>query len=176
MAQQAAPAERFDIVVAGAGHNSLVCAAYLAKAVFTRSRAGGASDDWRRLQDRRGMPRGFKEDLCSSCTRVFSHPLLRDNELNLRDYGLEYIDPDPILYTQFADGSPSRFGRDMDRTVRVRQDLEEGCGDLPAIVPEFKAYSKLRRPIVPALLVLTRLGRQVFHIAASGNVDSNVRL
>jgi hypothetical protein len=32
MAQQPAGGERFDIVVAGAGHNSLVCSAYLAKA------------------------------------------------------------------------------------------------------------------------------------------------
>ena len=31
MAQQAAPGDRFDFVFAGAGHNSLICAAYLAK-------------------------------------------------------------------------------------------------------------------------------------------------
>ena len=35
-ARTATPAERFDVVVAGAGHNSLLCAAYLAKAGFTK--------------------------------------------------------------------------------------------------------------------------------------------
>jgi ribulose 1,5-bisphosphate synthetase/thiazole synthase len=30
----ATPAARFDVVVAGAGHNSLLCAAYLAKAGY----------------------------------------------------------------------------------------------------------------------------------------------
>src|ERR1700687_5710061 len=34
VAQRAATSERFDIVVAGAGHNSLITAAYLAKAGF----------------------------------------------------------------------------------------------------------------------------------------------
>ena len=34
MAQQAAPGDRFDFVFAGAGHNSLICAAYLAKAGY----------------------------------------------------------------------------------------------------------------------------------------------
>ncbi len=34
MARQTAATDRFDIVVAGAGHNSLVTAAYLSKAGF----------------------------------------------------------------------------------------------------------------------------------------------
>jgi len=33
-ARAAMPSERFDMVVAGAGHNSLLCAAYLAKAGY----------------------------------------------------------------------------------------------------------------------------------------------
>jgi hypothetical protein len=35
VAQRAATSDRFDIVVAGAGHNSLITAAYLAKAGFS---------------------------------------------------------------------------------------------------------------------------------------------
>ena len=35
-ARAAKPAERFDVVVAGAGHNSLLCAAYVAKAGWWR--------------------------------------------------------------------------------------------------------------------------------------------
>jgi ribulose 1,5-bisphosphate synthetase/thiazole synthase len=33
-ARTAMPSESFDVVVAGAGHNSLLCAAYLAKAGY----------------------------------------------------------------------------------------------------------------------------------------------
>ncbi len=48
--QQTAKADRFDIVVAGAGHNSLVAAAYLAKAGYRclvlegRPMIGGGAD------------------------------------------------------------------------------------------------------------------------------------
>lgn len=58
----AAPAERFDYVIAGAGHNSLVCAAYLDKArnrkSSTRPRRATV-DRWRR-KDRRSPPPGLQ--------------------------------------------------------------------------------------------------------------------
>src|SRR5579859_7460406 len=94
-----APGERFDIVVAGAGHNSLVCAAYLAKAgnkvlvLEGRPTIGGGCKTAEVC-----LP-GFKEDLCSSVHGgLQANPLLRNNELGLRDYGLEYIDPDPVMH------------------------------------------------------------------------------
>src|SRR5580698_6229608 len=65
-AQANAPSERFDFVVAGAGHNSLVCAAYLTKAGYKvlvlegRPTIGGGCKTAEVC-----MP-GFKEDLCSS--------------------------------------------------------------------------------------------------------------
>src|ERR1700737_2620660 len=122
VAQEAAKTEapktdRFDIVVAGAGHNSLICAAYLAKAGYKvlvlegRPTIGGGTKTAEVC-----LP-GFKEDLCSSVhAGISANPLIRNNELNLRDYGLEYIDPDPIMYTQFSDGSSLALWRDLDRT------------------------------------------------------------
>src|SRR5580658_5330234 len=91
MAQQAAaPGDRFDFVFAGAGHNSLICAAYLAKGGYKvlvlegRPTIGGGCKTAEVC-----MP-GFKEDLCSSVHSGFqSNPALK--ELNLIDYGLEYI-------------------------------------------------------------------------------------
>ena len=116
--QPAAPAtDRFDIVVAGAGHNSLVAAAYLCKAGYRclvlegRPEIGGA------VKTAEVVLPGFKEDLCSTAHNgIQGNPLLRNNELRLGDYGLEYIVPDPVLHIQFADGSSITQWKDLDRT------------------------------------------------------------
>jgi phytoene dehydrogenase-like protein len=42
--------------------------------------------------------------------------MMRNNELRLGDYGLEYIDPDPIFHVPFPDGSYLTQWRDLDRT------------------------------------------------------------
>src|ERR1700704_3946910 len=99
MAQRAAPAERFDIVVAGAGHNSLVCSAYLAKAGYKVLVLEGRPTIGGGCKTAEVCLPGFKEDLCSSVHGgLQANPLLRNNELGLRDYGLEYIDPDPVMH------------------------------------------------------------------------------
>jgi phytoene dehydrogenase-like protein len=59
-------AERFDIVVAGAGHNSLIATAYLAKAGYRclvlegRPTVGGG------VKSAHLTLRGFTHDVCSS--------------------------------------------------------------------------------------------------------------
>ena len=116
-APQTTNADRFDIVVAGAGHNSLAATAYLAKAGYRclvlegRPIVGGGA------KTAELTLRGFKHDTCSS-THIFiqDNPMLRDNELNLGDYGLEYINPDPIHHTAFPDGAYITQWRDLDRT------------------------------------------------------------
>src|SRR5258706_8135448 len=117
MAQQTATVERFDIVVAGAGHNSLVCAAYLAKAghrvlvLEGRPTIGGGCKTAEVC-----LP-GFKEDLCSSVHGgIQANPVLRNNELGLFDYGLEYIDPELVMHIPFADGASISVWRDLERT------------------------------------------------------------
>src|ERR1700758_5838296 len=90
MAQQTAkaPGDRFDIVVAGAGHNSLVCAAYMAKAGYKVLVLEGRPTIGGGCKTQEVCLPGFKEDLCSSVHgAIRSNPLIRDNELNLRDYG-----------------------------------------------------------------------------------------
>ena len=117
LAQQTTQADGFDIVVAGAGHNSLIAAAYLAKAGYRcvvlegRPTVGGG------VKTAELTLRGFKDDTCSTAhTGIQSNPLLRNNELKLWDYGLEYIDPDPIIHIPFPDGSYITQWRDLDRT------------------------------------------------------------
>ena len=106
-----ASTERFDIVVAGAGHNSLIAAAYLAKAGFrclvleARPAIGGGV-----MTEEVTVP-GFKHDTCSTAhSAIQANPLLRNDELKLRDYGLEYIDPDPIMHMPFPTAATSRNG------------------------------------------------------------------
>jgi len=110
-------AERFDIVVAGAGHNSLIAAAYLAKAGYRclvlegRPIVGGG------VKSAQLTLRGFTHDICSSAHNgIHGNPILRDDELKLGEYGLEYIYPDPVYHMPFPDGSYLTQWRDLDRT------------------------------------------------------------
>src|ERR1700704_5691438 len=144
MAQQAAPAERFDIVVAGAGHNSLVCAAYLAKAGYKVLVLEGRPTIGGGVKTAEVCLPGFKEDLCSSVhSGISNNPLMRNNELNLRDYGYgEYIESDPVMHIPFLDGASITVWRDLDRTCETiarfsRKDAET----YRRMVAEFKAYT-----------------------------------
>ncbi len=115
--QTAAPQDRFDIVVAGGGHNSLVTAAYLAKAGYKcvvlegRPKMGGG------VKTAELTLKGFHDDCCSTAHAFLQdNPMMKNNELKLGDYGLEYIDPDPIFHIPFPDGTYLTQWRDLDRT------------------------------------------------------------
>ena len=108
--------ETADVVVAGGGHNSLIAAAYLAKAGYdvvvldARSAPGGgaATEDL--------VTPGFHFDSCSTGhTLIQANPVLRDDELGLvADYGLEYIEPDPVAHVLFPDGEYLTMWHDLD--------------------------------------------------------------
>jgi phytoene dehydrogenase-like protein len=107
-----------DVIVAGGGHNSLVCAAYLAKAglecvvLEARDEAGGGA-----ITEELLLP-GFRFDTCSTGhTLIQANPLIRDDELGLMSrYGLRYIEPDPVAHVVFPDGESFTFWLDLDRT------------------------------------------------------------
>ncbi len=110
-------AESVDVVVAGAGHNSLVAAAYLAKAGFhtlvleARAIIGGNT-----ATEELTLP-GFLHDTCSSAHNLIqASPTLRRDELGLGAYGLEYLHPDPVVHMPFPDGTWLTQWRDLDRT------------------------------------------------------------
>jgi phytoene dehydrogenase-like protein len=108
-----------DIVVAGAGHNSLVAACYLAKAGYrclvldARHIPGGGAATEELL-----LP-GFGIDTCATGhTLIRINPLLTRDELGLvADYGLRYIDPDPVAHVAFPDGEHLTMWLDRDRTA-----------------------------------------------------------
>jgi phytoene dehydrogenase-like protein len=111
-----------DFVVAGAGHNSLITAAYLARAGFevvvldARAIPGGGAASEEMLGP------GYLVDSCSTGhTLIQTNPLLADDELGLRErYGLTYIEPDPFAHVAFPDG----------RQLTMWLDLERSCEEL----------------------------------------------
>ena len=123
MAQTSAPAERagtsdkFDVVVAGAGHNSMVTAAYLAKAGYKIVLLEGRPTVGGGVKSSQLTLRGFIHDTCSTAHNgIQGNPMLRNNEIDLSQYGLEFIHPDPVYHMPFADGTYVTQWRDLDRT------------------------------------------------------------
>lgn len=108
-----------DIVVAGAGHNSLITAAYLAQAgyecaiVDARPIPGGGATTEEMLVD------GMWVDTCSTGhTLIQVNPLIRLDELGLVEkYGLSYVDPDPVEVVAFPDGEAMTMWLDVDKTT-----------------------------------------------------------
>lgn len=113
--------DQFDYVIAGAGHNSLLCAAYLAKAsnrvlvLEGRTMIGGG------VKTAEVLLPGFKQDLCSTVHSGFAaNPAFRNNEINLRDYGYELMDPEIVVHIPFLDGaSLTVFRDDAERTAET---------------------------------------------------------
>jgi phytoene dehydrogenase-like protein len=115
-----------DIVVVGAGHNALTCAAYLARTgldvvvLEARARIGGNT-----MTEELTLP-GWQHDSCSSAHVVIqSNPLLADDELGLiSTYGLRYVVTDPAVVIPVEGGD----------ALVIRPDLE-------ATAEEFARYS-----------------------------------
>lgn len=107
-----------DVVVAGAGHNSLIAAAYLTRAGYrcrvldARTTPGGGVASEELLLE------GFKLDSCSTGhTLIQTNPVLSADELGLiSEHGLSYIEPDPVAHVMFPDGDSLTMWLDVDRT------------------------------------------------------------
>ncbi len=109
----------FDVVIAGAGHNSLTVAAYLGTAGYRclvlegRPMVGGGT-----LTTSLTLP-GLKEDVCSTVhAMIQGNPMFRDHEIDLRPYGLEYLRADPVLFMPFPDGTSISLWLDPERTAQ----------------------------------------------------------
>src|SRR2546429_13631 len=108
-----------DIVVAGAGHNSLLAACYLAKAGYrclvldARHIPGGGA-----ATEELVLP-GFGIDTCATGhTMIRVNPALVADELGLvADYGLRYAEPDPVEHVAFPDGRQLTMWLDRERTI-----------------------------------------------------------
>jgi phytoene dehydrogenase-like protein len=102
-------AQHWDVIVVGAGHNGLTCAAYLARAgkrvlvVEARERIGGACT----LEELWG---GVKMSPCAYLVGLL-HPLVVD-ELKLREHGFAWTPATNGLFVPFEDGSSVQLWED----------------------------------------------------------------
>jgi len=102
-------AETFDVIVVGAGHNGLACAAYLARAgkrvlvVEARDRVGGAATV------REPFP-GYRLSPCAYLCGLL-HPLVIE-ELRLAQHGFAWTPAEAGMFVPFEDGSSIQFWED----------------------------------------------------------------
>lgn len=129
-----------DFVIAGGGHNSLITAAYLARAghevavLDARDEAGGGAATEEIL-----LP-GFGFDTCSTGhTLIQLNPLLARDELGLlSEYGLRYVDPDPVAHVVFPDGDHLTMWLDLDRTLEeISRFSKEDAASYQRMLDEF---------------------------------------
>jgi len=110
--------QTYDVIIIGAGHNGLVCAAYLLKAGYSvlllekRPVPGGAATTEEVMPDR--AP-GFKFNLCA-IDHEFIHLGPVVEELELTKYGLEYLFCDPVVFCPHPDGKYFLAHRSVEKT------------------------------------------------------------
>ncbi|MCC5634918.1 NAD(P)/FAD-dependent oxidoreductase [Nostoc sp. CHAB 5844] len=110
--------QEYDVVIIGAGHNGLVCAAYLLKAGYSvlllekRSVPGGAATTEECIPNE--AP-GFKFNLCA-IDHEFIHLGPVVEELELKKYGLEYLECDPVVFCPHPDGKYFLAHKSVEKT------------------------------------------------------------
>lgn len=108
----------YDVVIIGAGHNGLVCAAYLLKEGYSvlllekRSVPGGGATTEELLPD---QAPGFKFNRCA-IDHEFIHlgPVVA--ELELEKYGLDYLFCDPVVFCPHPDGKYFLAHKSVEKT------------------------------------------------------------
>jgi beta-carotene ketolase (CrtO type) len=109
--------QAYDVIVIGAGHNGLVCAAYLLKAGYSvlllekRPVPGGAATTEAVIPE---LP-DFKFNLCA-IDHEFIHLGPVVEELELTKYGLEYLFCDPVVFCPHPDGNYFLAHRSLEQT------------------------------------------------------------
>jgi phytoene dehydrogenase-like protein len=130
-----------DVVVIGAGHNSMVCAGYLARAglsvlVLEAEKQPGGNTRTEPLT----LP-GFAHDSCSSAhVLIQNNPLIRDDELGLvADHGLRYLTTDPAVVLPQPDGEVLVMRPDLDATcAEIARWSETDASAFRAMVEEWR--------------------------------------
>lgn len=156
----------FDVIFVGTGHNSLVCAGYLARAGYRvgmlerRPAVGGA------VVTEEVFP-GYRFDLGGSAHILIHHtPIVRD--LNLQKYGLSYIDLDPLFFAPFPDGE----------RIFVWKDVERTCDSIAEVSNEdaenYRAFNRDWGPMAEAMVETFLQAPTPFNVAKTLIFQSEV--
>ncbi|NEO86092.1 MAG: NAD(P)/FAD-dependent oxidoreductase [Spirulina sp. SIO3F2] len=141
--------ETYDVILIGAGHNGLVCAAYLLKAGYRvllleqRSVPGGAATT------EEAMPQaapGFRFNLCA-IDHEFIHlgPVVQ--ELGLTRYGLDYLTCDPVVFCPQPDGTMFLAHKSVEQTCAAIAAYSEH--DAQAYAEFTRYWQRLGNAIAP---------------------------
>ncbi len=159
----------YDLIVVGAGHNALISAAYAAKAgyrvgVFERRPiVGGAVSTVEHVP-------GYQFDLGGS-----AHILIRltpiVEELGLDEYGLDYLEVDPLFFSPYEDGSSVTIYRDIDKTCQGIEEQFPGEGDrYKAFTDTWAPFSRTVKDVFLSAPSPLELGK-AFAFGPSADID-----
>ncbi len=159
----------YDLIVVGAGHNALISAAYAAKAGYRvgvferRSVVGGAVSTVEHLP-------GYQFDLGGS-----AHILIRltpiIEELGLYDYGLEYLELDPLFFAPYEDDTSVFIYRDVDQTCQGLDRQFPGEGErYRSFVDTWAPFSQTVRDVFLSSPSPLELGKK-FAFGSSADID-----
>ena len=135
-----------EAIVIGAGHNGLICAAYLARSghdvllLEARSEVGGLASTVSDL--------GARFNICNcDHNMIRANPLLE--ELDLASHGLAYLEPEPSFVNMFWSGqTPWLSYFDVDRTLAGLAESR------PSQVDAYRRYLTDARPVAELLVAI----------------------
>ncbi|EAZ89189.1 beta-carotene ketolase CrtO [Crocosphaera chwakensis] len=161
--------ETFDVIIIGAGHNGLVCAAYLLKAGYKvlvlekRAVPGGAATTEEAMPEK---ATGFKFNLCA-IDHEFIHLSPVIEELQLNRFGLEYLYCDPVVFCPHPDG----------KYFLGHRSVEQTCANIAQYNPQeaqrYREFIEYWQQVVNALIPMFNAPpKSIIDIAGSYNINS----
>lgn len=149
-----------DVVVVGAGHNGLICAAYLARAgidtllIEARDTVGGCASTVSDL--------GARFNICN-CDHTLIRAMPVIDELELASHGLAYVESDASTIAAYHDGAPPwPFFHEQDRTI------DAIAATYPSQVAGYRRYLNDALPIAELVVEMARTNPTTGQMLAAG--------